>query len=60
MSINRVASVGVTSPEAQEMERMSAVMRKARDIQQSQADSPIALVRSARPDNLGQNIDLYA
>jgi hypothetical protein len=42
MSINRVASVGVTSPEAQEMERMSAVMRKARDIQQSQADSLIA------------------
>ena len=33
---------------------------KARDIQQSQADSLIALVKSARPEGVGQNISVYA
>jgi hypothetical protein len=60
MSITSVASAGATSPEAQEIERSAAVMRKARDIQQSQAESLLALVTSARPEGVGQNISVYA
>jgi hypothetical protein len=60
MSINSVGAAGANSPEAQEIERSAAVMRKARDIQQSQADSLVALVKSARPEGVGQNISVYA
>jgi len=59
MSISSVASAAATSPEAQEVERSAAVMRKARDIQQSQAESLLALVKSARPEGVGQNISVH-
>jgi len=59
MSVTSISSGGGTSPEAQEIERQAAVMRKARDVQQSQAEGLIALVKSARPD-VGQNISVYA
>jgi hypothetical protein len=55
-----LSSPGTASPEAQEIERQAAVMRKARDVQQSQAEGLIALVNSARPDGVGQNLSVYA
>ena len=60
MSVGSIAPAGATSPEAREIERQAAVMRKARDVQESQAEGLIALVKSARPDGVGQLLSVYA
>lgn len=59
MSVSSISS-GSLSPEAQEIERQTAVMRKARDVQQSQAEGLIALVATACPDGVGRNLSVYA
>jgi len=58
--VSAEAMVMATTAAGREAQRVAAVMKKTQDVAQSQAESLLALVKTATPSDVGTRLNVYA